>query len=97
MVSDASERVAFVYEANNWRIVEEFAFDERERGLSSGHRELKAIVKTIERHAGRLAKGAGVSLITPPDKTPPEKTPPDKTPPKKAPPDKKPPKKTPQL
>ena len=58
MVSDASDRVAFVYEANKWGIVKEFVFDKGERSISSGHRELKAIVKTIEQHADFLAKGA---------------------------------------
>ena len=58
VVSDASERVAFVYEANKWKIVEEFVLEEGERALSSGHRELKAVVKTIERHADFLAQGA---------------------------------------
>lgn len=47
IASDASDKVAFVYEAGQFRMVENFFFDETEGALSSGHRELLAIKKTL--------------------------------------------------
>jgi len=37
-VSDASDKFAFVFEADKLRIVEEFSYSEEERGMGSGHR-----------------------------------------------------------
>jgi hypothetical protein len=39
-VSDASDNVAFVYEAETVRLVEGFGFDQLEISIGSGHREL---------------------------------------------------------
>ena len=47
MVSDASEQAAFIYEADAFKLVEEYAFNEQERGLSSGARELQAVMKAL--------------------------------------------------
>ena len=45
--SDASEKVAFVYEAGSFKLVEEYAFTQEEQATSSGQRELLAIHKTL--------------------------------------------------
>ena len=55
-VSDASDKFAFVFEADKFRIVEEFGFSEEERGMGSGHRELQAVIKTLDKHKGNLVK-----------------------------------------
>ena len=54
-ISDASDKVAFVFEAEKFRIVEEFAFDQEEMSYGSGHRELQAVIKTLEKHKERIA------------------------------------------
>lgn len=55
-VSDASDRVAFVFEAETFHIVEEFGFSEEEKTYGSGHRELLAVLKTLDKHKDRLVK-----------------------------------------
>ena len=47
MVSDASDRVAFVYEAEQFKLVEEFGFSEQEQRMGSGQRELRAVMKAV--------------------------------------------------
>ena len=48
IASDASDKIAFVYEAGHFRMVENFYFSEEESMISSGHRELLSILKTLE-------------------------------------------------
>ena len=48
MASDASDRVAFVFEAENLSLVEEFHFSNLEIGFGSGRRELLSISKSLE-------------------------------------------------
>ena len=48
LASDASDKIAFIYETGQFRLVENFFFNESESAVSSGHRELLAIVKTLE-------------------------------------------------
>ena len=48
MASDASDKIAFIYETGQFRLVENFFFNESESAVSSGHRELLVIVKTLE-------------------------------------------------
>lgn len=55
-VSDASDKVAFVFEAEEFKIVEEFGFSEDEKIFGSGHRELLAVLKTLEKHKENLAR-----------------------------------------
>ena len=54
--SDASDKFAFVYEADKFQIVEEFEFSEEEQATGSGHRELLAILKTLRKHSKEFAK-----------------------------------------
>ena len=49
--SDSSDKSAFTYEAGQFKIVEEYAFNQIEQGLGSGRRELLAISTTLEKHA----------------------------------------------
>ena len=44
-----------MFEAEKFRIVEEFAFDQEEMSYGSGHRELQAVIKTLEKHKERIA------------------------------------------
>ena len=48
MASDASEAVAFIYEAEKFSLVDEFHFTEREKEFGSGRRELLSISKALE-------------------------------------------------
>lgn len=54
-ISDASDKVAFVFEAEKFRMVEEFGFDQEEMSMGSGHRELQAVIKTLEKHKEKIA------------------------------------------
>ena len=56
LVSDASDRQAFIYEANEFKVVEEFAFSEDERKMGSGRRELRAVLKMLEEKTQELKK-----------------------------------------
>lgn len=47
-VSDASEEVAYIFAKNNISVALDFVFTEKERDYSSGHRELLAILKTLQ-------------------------------------------------
>jgi hypothetical protein len=63
--SDASDRYAFVFEADNFNIVEEFAFSEEEIRTGSGHRELLAVAKTLRKHQhGLMGSGTRFYWIT---------------------------------
>ena len=48
MVSDASETSAFVYHDGQVQLVNDHEFDNFEKSTSSGHRELLAVIKTLE-------------------------------------------------
>ena len=48
IVSDASDSHAFIFHKDKFIQAQEFEFDEEERTLSSGHRELLATVKFLE-------------------------------------------------
>ena len=47
-VSDASESSAFIFYSGDFHLVNDFEFDNFEKNTSSGHRELLAVVKTLE-------------------------------------------------
>jgi hypothetical protein len=49
--SDASEEVAFVYEAETFNMVKEFAFNAAEKRRGSGPRELFSVLKTLQSSA----------------------------------------------
>ena len=57
--SDASEKVAFVYEAQTFSVVEEYGFTEQEQTMSSGARELKAVMRAISDKADYFKKNPG--------------------------------------
>ena len=48
MVSDASETSAFVYHDGQVELINDHEFDNFEKSTSSGHRELLAVIKTLE-------------------------------------------------
>ena len=48
LVSDASDDVSFVYAKGDIQLVKDFIFSPQERLLSSGHRELLGLLKTLE-------------------------------------------------
>ena len=48
MVSDASETSAFVYHDGQVELINDHEFDNSEKSTSSGHRELLAVIKTLE-------------------------------------------------
>ena len=48
MVSDASETSAFVYHDGQVQLVNDHEFNNFEKSTSSGHRELLAVIKTLE-------------------------------------------------
>ena len=48
MVSDASETSAFVYHDGQVELITDHEFDNSEKSTSSGHRELLAVIKTLE-------------------------------------------------
>ena len=63
--SDASDKYAFVFEADNFNIVEEFAFSEEDIRTGSGHRELLAVAKTLKKHKhGLVGSGTRFYWIT---------------------------------
>jgi hypothetical protein len=57
--SDASEKVAFVYEAGEFKLVEEYAFTREEQETSSGQRELLAIQKTLKNRRREMESQKG--------------------------------------
>ena len=59
MVSDASEKVAFAYEAEKFQIVEEYGFNEEEIAMGSGQRELRAVIRTLEARENDFMQGPG--------------------------------------
>ena len=57
--SDASEKVAFIYEAGSFKLVEEYAFTQEEQATSSGQRELLAIHKTLKNRRKEMESQKG--------------------------------------
>jgi hypothetical protein len=57
--SDASDRVAFVYEAGEFKLVDEYAFTEEEQRQGSGQRELQSVKKTLESKESYLQENPG--------------------------------------
>ena len=57
--SDASEKVAFIYEAGSFKLVEEYAFSREEQATSSGQRELLAIHKTLKNRRKEMERQKG--------------------------------------
>ena len=57
--SDASDKVAFIYEAGSFKLVEEFAFSREEQMTSSGQRELLAIHKTLKNRQDEMRRQKG--------------------------------------
>ena len=57
--SDASDKVAFIYEAGSFKLVEEFAFTKAEQATSSGQRELLAIHKTLRQNREEMESQKG--------------------------------------
>ena len=49
--SDASDKCAFVFEANAFKIVDDYVFNQHEQDLGSGRRELLAISYTLNKYA----------------------------------------------
>lgn len=61
-VSDASADTAYVFAKNDVQIVQDFVFTENERNYSSGHRELLAILKTLQSNLDFFAKFKGQTV-----------------------------------
>lgn len=59
MVSDASDKVAFVYEAESFNLVEEYGFSQQEMEMSSGVRELQAVSKALSHRADYFVENPG--------------------------------------
>ena len=63
MVSDASSSQAYVYQADSFKIVEEFPFDESESQASSTLRELSAIFKLLTKDDSFLRQNRGKVVL----------------------------------
>ena len=56
MVSDASDEKAFIFEAEEFKLVKDWAFDKMEREMGSGRRELRAVKNFLNLHRTELEK-----------------------------------------
>ena len=63
MVSDASSHTAYLYQANDFKIVEEFPFNLRESAASSTLRELSAIFKLLTKDESFLKQNQGKLIL----------------------------------
>ena len=57
MVSDASDKIGFAFEQGTFKVVEEHIFSREEQDMGSGQRELRAVLKTLQKNRKEFSEG----------------------------------------